>query len=287
VKSIIMTGAGVISPAGIGVSFLPRPEGLADWGDARLPDLEPSDYGWNGLSRQSRIGKYAMLAIGEAFRAAGVQVPLDQPEMSERTALIVHTCNSTLEPILSLYREAEEHGVNYVNPGIFPDTVLNAIGGHASIYFRMKGPNVTVSNAAPSALNGIQHAYDLLSAGHADRVLCCAIHVHPPAKLHNLISGHGGPESIVAMLFQKDNGRLEPDASNAVRIGWQGPLAEAPALFPVVPRASSFLALASVCRMTDGRRPGSPNGERFATVQPDGYYTYMPIAARAEVEEHA
>jgi hypothetical protein len=287
VKSIIMTGAGVISPAGIGASFMPKPEGLADWGDAKLPDLKPSDYGWNGLSRQSRIGKYAMLAIGESFRSAGVHVPIAEPALSERTALVVHTCNSTLEPIMSLYREAEEYGVNHVNPGIFPDTVLNAIGGHASIYFRITGPNVTVSNISPTALLGIQYANDLLSAGQVDRVMCCAIHIHPPERMRNLAGGHSGPESIVALLFERDDGCLAADAhANAVRIGWQGPFKEAPALFPVVPHMHSFLALASLWRMTDDRYH-SPNGLRFAARQPEGYYAYMPIPTRTGDGEHA
>ncbi len=286
-RSILLAGAGVISPDGVGASPVPRPSELFDWGAAMLPDIDPADYGWGGLNRQSRIGKYAMLAIGEAFRSADVHVPIAEPNQADRTALIIYTSNSTLEPILSLYKDAEDYGVNHVNPGIFPDTVLNAIGGHASIYFRITGPNLTVSNTSPSALTGMQHAHDLLATGDVDQVICCSIHIHPPARLRQLAGGRTGPESIVALLFRRDQGEWIPESTpNAVRIGWQGPLTEAPLCFTLVPRNHSFLALAAFVR-GEGERRLCGDESRFAVSHPEGSYTCVPILTRIGEDEHA
>ncbi|MFC5407292.1 beta-ketoacyl synthase N-terminal-like domain-containing protein [Cohnella soli] len=273
-KSILLTGVGVVSPAGVGTAFLPKPEGLNDWGDLKLPDLNPDDYGWRGLHRQSRIGKYCSLAIGEAFRSADWAMPIENSELSDKTGLIISTSHSNLDPIIALYEDAQSYGVNHVNPGIFPDTVLNAIGGHASIYFRITGPNATLSNGRMSGPMGLLYAYDLLTSGQADYVMCCAIEVHPPSRLRSVADVSSGPESVVALLFQRDDVLLPPVVpERAVRVTLQGPHAYMSDESLLIKPSNCFLALASLyhARM-EPRRPSVI--QPFVTRQANGYYMF-------------
>ncbi|WP_181438684.1 beta-ketoacyl synthase N-terminal-like domain-containing protein [Paenibacillus sambharensis] len=268
---IALTGAGVISPSGVGTAFLPRPDGLAAWGSSKLPDLDPADYGWKGLKRMSRAVKYGSLAVGEAFRSGGVETPLEG-ESSERTSLVVCSSHSNLEPIVAMYQDARQYGVGRVNPGLFPETVMNAFAGHLSIYFRITGTSVTLSDAVPSASSAFLYAADLLSSNQADSVMCCMLTLHPPSMMaHVTYHEEGGPgaESIVALLFR----RVNDAGPSAAVLRW-----EAAETYtrndcgPVVRPSDGFLAAASAYH---GVVSGKIQEQHWTVSgRTDGYYSY-------------
>ncbi|WP_164779567.1 beta-ketoacyl synthase N-terminal-like domain-containing protein [Paenibacillus kobensis] len=240
--SLTLAGVGVVSPAGVGTEFLPRPADIATWGQARLPDIDPASYGWDGLKRLSRVARYGSVVVGEAFRSAGIQVPL-QPDIGRRTGLIVCTNHSNLEPIISIYQDALQYGVNHVNPSLFPETVMNAFAGHLSILFQIQGTNVTLSDTIPSAASAFLYARDLLAAGMTDTVICCMVTVQPPSIFEHVTHKEQSSEveSIVALLFRKG---VEAETSTLLKWKEITNLSEMNEV-PIIRPSDAFLAVAS------------------------------------------
>ncbi|GEM_PF-4050859 len=204
-KRVAITGVGAITPAGLGLSFLPSPEGFKDWGNHMLPDLNPADYGWKGLTRLSRMSQYGCMAIGEALKHAGWAVPPAKTSERSDTGMIIGTNYSNLEPILSMRDEADRYGVTGVNPALFPETVMNAIGGHASIYYQITGANMTISDGPLSGPKCLVYAIDLLDRGALDYVVCCMISIEPPKAFAGVVPREArGSESVVALLLRRD-----------------------------------------------------------------------------------
>lgn len=244
-NALHLAGVGVISPAGLGISFLPRPAGLREWGAEKLPDLDPEDYHWTGLKRLSRINQYGCIAAGEAFRSAGCSSPL-HAESGPRTGLVVSTSYSNLEPIVSMYNDARQYGVNQVNPRFFPDTVMNAFAGHISIYFHITGTSVTLSDAVPSAPSAFVYASDLLRGGQFDAVMCCMLHVHSPTVLDQVVyrdHNHCSSESIVALLFKRPNESMK--GCPAIVSWTHMPEGSGGSTAPIIKPSDSFLATAA------------------------------------------
>ncbi|MGM1048289.1 MAG: beta-ketoacyl synthase N-terminal-like domain-containing protein [Bacillota bacterium] len=128
---------------------------------------------WVGTSRMSEAGKRCCIAVGEALKSAGVNIPVTDDKNGERTALVVGNNHSNLEPISELYKEAVAFGTNHVNPSIFPNTVLNALSGYISLRFHIKGNNTTISSGDDTVPSSFKYALDLLEYGQHDKVIIC------------------------------------------------------------------------------------------------------------------
>ncbi|PWW03237.1 beta-ketoacyl synthase-like protein [Paenibacillus cellulosilyticus] len=281
-KSLRIGGVGVVSPAGVGTAFLPRPEGLTAWGASKLPDLDVSAYGWNGLKRHSRVVQYGSLAVGEALTSAGYETPL-QAGIGQRIGLVVCTGCSNLNAIVAMYKDAENYGVNHVNPGLFPETVMNAFAGHLSIYFQITGTSVTLSDAVPSPNSAMLYAYDLIASDRADAVICCMVTIHPPTALAEVMHGEDalvGAESVTALLFERES--MEP---GAVNIRWETESAlEEGSAAPLVHPADAFLAAASAYH---GLRSSKTKEQQWRTSgRSEGYYSFCVTTAMSAEEEH-
>lgn len=165
-----ITGAFNISPASIKTN--------ETTGDKRkIPPITPSLLGWKKLDRAFRPAQLACIAIGEALKEAKVQWPLE--EESEHTALLILTKDSNLAAIEEMYTEIQEYGVGKSNPGLFPWTVLNVIGGFTSIYFNIRGMNYTLSNDENGGLSPLVFAEDLLTYRNFKRVIICELELLP------------------------------------------------------------------------------------------------------------
>src|SRR5690606_28749306 len=103
----------------------------------------------------------------------------------ERAACVVGTNYSNLEAIVSLDEDARKYGVNNTNPGIFPETVLNAIGGHLAEKFQLRGVNVTLSDGDETGWKLIRYAIDLLQDDWTEEVIVCMVNRFPPEPFHN------------------------------------------------------------------------------------------------------
>ncbi|MFD2673307.1 beta-ketoacyl synthase N-terminal-like domain-containing protein [Marinicrinis sediminis] len=125
---------------------------------------------------------------------------------SERTGFVIGANHTTLTPILALDADARQFGVQQTNPGLFPETVLNAIGGHLAQYFQFTGLNVTISNGSNTGLAIVQYAMDVLANQKLDHVIVVMFNQLPPAELQPYLHPiEMEQESVVALLMSRWN----------------------------------------------------------------------------------
>lgn len=170
----------------------------------KIPSIKPSLLGWSRLDRAFRPAQLACIAIGEALKQAEISWPLN--ENSDRTAMIILTKDSNLSAIEMMYLEIKKFGFGKSNPGVFPWTVLNVIGGYASLYFNIHGLNITLSHNESNGLDSIIYAEDLINSGNYDRVIVCELELFPEhmPELHPI--NESNYENVTAVIFEKESG---------------------------------------------------------------------------------
>ncbi len=173
-------GYGAVTPLGSGAEGLLNRQELAV-SPSGLPKLDPRDPRIKPVRKWSSSAQYAYLAMQEALNGHTFNEP-------ERAACVVGTNYSNLEAIVALDQDARQYGVNNANPGIFPETVLNAIGGHLAEKFQLRGVNVTLSDGDATGWNAVRYAAELLQDGQANEVMLCMVNRFPP---ETLASGNG------------------------------------------------------------------------------------------------
>ena len=85
--------------------------------------------------------------------------------------IILGTQFSALESIHNYDMEALGKGALAVNPGLFPNTVLNSPACQVSIQFSFAGPIYTVCNGLTSSLDAIGIGYNFVKTGLSSMVL--------------------------------------------------------------------------------------------------------------------
>lgn len=187
-----------------------------------IPKINPKSKGWNGMNRFSRSTQLCTMAIGEALKNAGISVPFAKDSLdSVRTGLIIGTTFSYIESINDLENDSLRYGVNNINPSIFPNTVLNAVGGYASIYFNIKGPNITISSGDISGPKALLYATDLLNKRELDRVVVCQCNVIPPSKYESSCEFEYNFESVISYVIEGGNKiKPTPDVSR-LELGYE------------------------------------------------------------------
>ncbi|WP_018884933.1 beta-ketoacyl synthase N-terminal-like domain-containing protein [Paenibacillus massiliensis] len=198
---LLMLSSGAVTPAGAGTrlaqpwlrramnnpTLSPRLERIpAEVTAIRLP----------GVRKWGRPSRMAYLAVAEALKGIELECP-------ERTGMIIGGEYTNLEAILQLDEDAASFGVNGTNPAIFPETVLNVVGGHLAAQFGITGVNVTVSSGSRTGVQAFQYAADLLRLNLVDRIVVCIVHVHIPDKLTDYVEPpQASGEYAAAFLLQ-------------------------------------------------------------------------------------
>jgi 3-oxoacyl-[acyl-carrier-protein] synthase II len=184
---VAITGAGAVTPIGIGVdAFLggwhSGSLGItkAPWSDdAPLPLLAaPVPDGFDPLpilgeritAGTDRCAQYALVAADEALERAGLDGPGALDPL--RTAVIDGTAAGGLHSIMLGQHRFDAQGID----GIPPKTMLagqaNMAAAQIAIRHQLHGPLRTVTTACASALDALGTGVDLLTLGRVDVALC-------------------------------------------------------------------------------------------------------------------
>jgi 3-oxoacyl-[acyl-carrier-protein] synthase II len=103
-----------------------------------------------------------------ALDDASFQVP---EENTDRVGVVLGTTLGSVWSISEFDKTALKEGPRYVNPALFPNTVINSPASQISIRFKIKGFNTTISTGFTSALDALKYACDFIKMGRADAVL--------------------------------------------------------------------------------------------------------------------
>jgi 3-oxoacyl-[acyl-carrier-protein] synthase II len=214
-EAIVLTGCGWVTPFAAGTipavleaAAAGSPEASTEQGYRSVPDDVVGDL--SGLSselQRDRGGVLAGTALLHACRQAGFTLG-DDPE---RTGLVLADALAGQAGMISFANEVRDQSARFVSPLHFPQTVGNYTAGALARGLNLRGPNLTLAAAGPSALHALIQARDLLAAGDADVILTGGVTALTPELARGLPQAKAGL-SEGACLFV-----MERSASAAAR----------------------------------------------------------------------
>lgn len=186
---VVVTGMGVVSPIGIGISefwkaalagrsgitairsFDPFPmEGYRSRVAGQVHDFVPEQLLDGVLAeRVDRYAQFALAAVKEALADSHLQMGRENPH---RVGVIVGAGMGGMvmgeREITQLYRQQRPHRVH---PNFIPVITLNSASGIVAMATGAKGPNLTISTACSSSAHALGQALQCIRDGRADVVI--------------------------------------------------------------------------------------------------------------------
>jgi 3-oxoacyl-[acyl-carrier-protein] synthase II len=185
-RRVVVTGLGIVSPVGNDVasawaSILAGRSGISQiqrfdttnfpthfGGEIRGLDLEPYMTA-KDARRMDAFMQYGVVAGMQAMRDSGLQVT---EANSERIGIMMGSGMGGLESIEQTYdKYLETHSPKKVSPFFIPASIINLVGGHLSINFKITGPNLAVATACTTSTHALGLAMRLIQYGEADAML--------------------------------------------------------------------------------------------------------------------
>jgi 3-oxoacyl-[acyl-carrier-protein] synthase II len=189
-RSVVVTGAGVISP------LADSPQGLHDalcagMSGLKAIELFPLDgMGLNGsgpreagevrpFEPRQYLGERNLRPVDRTSRLllAAAQAALDEsgwtPELrAEReVGLVLGTTFCSVKTIAEFDRRGLQLGPSHVSPLDFANSVINAAAGQTAIWHGLRGVNSTISAGEASGLLAIASGAGMISSGHTGALL--------------------------------------------------------------------------------------------------------------------
>ncbi|HET6743196.1 MAG TPA: beta-ketoacyl synthase N-terminal-like domain-containing protein [Kribbella sp.] len=147
----------------------------AHWEDAPFPpgttysavDLDVrQQLGRKGTGFFDRRTALTVLAARAAF--ADASIDLDGVDRSRAGVVLGTTVGSIQSSVDYSVATFTQHPPHLVNPGLFPNTVMNGAAGQAAIWFGLTGINATVAGGPMAFLSVLHYATSLFDTDQAD-----------------------------------------------------------------------------------------------------------------------
>lgn len=183
-RRVVVTGMGVISPVGTGLTELWDSLKAGRSGIRKITRFDASEYpcqlagevDFDVLSyidkrearKMDRFCQFAVVASRMAFADAG----LNGSFSPERSGVLIGTGIGGMETYDRETRVLLEKGPGRVSPFFIPMMIANMASGQVSIDLGLKGPINTVVTACATGTNAIGDAYEIVARGDADLMLC-------------------------------------------------------------------------------------------------------------------
>lgn len=188
-QRVVITGLGVVSPIGIGVSsfwkaalagqsgisavraFDPFPmDGYRSRVAGQVHDFVVERHLTDGQGdRVDRYAQFALVAAKEALADSGLHMAR---ENAHRVGVIVGAGMGGMvmgeREITQLYEQRRPHRVH---PNFIPVITLNSASGIVAMAYGAKGPNLTISTACSSSAHALGQAMSAIRHGQADVIL--------------------------------------------------------------------------------------------------------------------
>ncbi|WP_455245577.1 beta-ketoacyl-ACP synthase II [Petrachloros mirabilis] len=186
---VVITGLGIVSPIGIGVSdfwkaalegrsgisgiqgFDPFSiDGYRSKIAGQVHNFSPERYIDNvQAERVDRYAQFALVAAKEALADSQLQMVRENPH---RVGVIVGAGMGGMvmgeREITQLYQQQRPHRVH---PNFIPVITLNSASGIVAMVYGAKGPNFTISTACSSSAHALGQAMQCIRDGRADVVI--------------------------------------------------------------------------------------------------------------------
>ncbi|MDR1401587.1 MAG: beta-ketoacyl-ACP synthase II [Puniceicoccales bacterium] len=183
-KRVVVTGIGLVTPIGIGVSeswenLLAGKSGITGVTSfdatgypcrvaGEVKNFNPAE--WVSSKVVRRNDSYALYAIvATKLAVADANINLDEIDRS-RIGVIVGSGIGGMSTISEQSKIFHEKGHRYISPFMIPALIANIASGIIAIEFGLKGPNFGVLSACATGTHAMGEAFNLLELGKADAI---------------------------------------------------------------------------------------------------------------------
>ena len=184
-KRVVITGAGVITPVGIGKETFWNniKSGKSGVGPiesfdvseyntriaAEVKDFDPSEYiDKKEARRMDRFVKFAVCAAKMALADAGIDI---EKEDATRVGTFIGSGIGGISTFEEQYKVLLEKGPGRISPFFIPMMISNMAVGQVAIATGAKGPNLTTVSACASGSDAVGQAFYSVSRGDADVII--------------------------------------------------------------------------------------------------------------------
>jgi 3-oxoacyl-[acyl-carrier-protein] synthase II len=191
-RSVVVSGVGVVSPLGHSVDELTRRfragERAASGADGGvlIADLPLDAVPAAARGRIGRLDRLCRLFLAASYRAVDDAALRIAPDSAARVGLSFGTGLGCLLSNAEFYEKVIEQGPAAASPRVFAYTVSSAAAGEVSIALGIHGPNVTSHMGLAAGLGAIGYGIDLIQLGKADVVLAGGGDANGPALVEAL-----------------------------------------------------------------------------------------------------
>lgn len=181
-RRVVITGLGVISPVGIGVSENWNNITAARSGICRITHFDPANFhsqiageiknfdptlyvSGKDARHMDRFIQLGIAASIEAISDAGIKVT---EANAERIGVHIGSGIGGVQTIEGTALIVKERGPRRVSPFYVPSSIINMISGNLSIMYGLRGPNLAMGTACTTSTHAIGDAGRLIEYGDAD-----------------------------------------------------------------------------------------------------------------------
>ena len=181
-RRVVVTGLGLITPVGIGVSETWKNIIAGKSGITAISKFDISNFSSQIAGEVKNFDPLQYLNAKEARRmdtfiqyglAAGIEAIKDSgfvidEKTSERIGVSIGSGIGGIDLIESTSDIFDDGGQRKVSPFFIPGTIINMISGNLSIMYGLKGPNVAIVTACTTGTHSIGDAARMIEYGDAD-----------------------------------------------------------------------------------------------------------------------
>lgn len=185
-RSVVVTGIGLISPLGVGteetwqailggrsgiapITLFP-PEDHACRFAGEVKGFVPEDFiERKDVKKMGRFIQFAVAAARQAMTQAAVNVT---PENAERVGVYVGSGIGAFEVIEREHSKLIAQGPSRVSPFFITASIANLAAGQIAIQYGARGPNIACATACTTGAHGIGEAFRMIQRGDAEVMIC-------------------------------------------------------------------------------------------------------------------
>jgi len=185
-RRVVVTGYGVVSPVGIGVSAFWDSLIKGKSGISRITQFDPERFDSKiageardfttpsfilpkDIKRTPRFVQFALKAADEAISQSKLDLAKIDPY---RTGVIIGSGIGCLQIVESECFTYLQKGPDRISPFLIPTLITNEAAGAVAIRFGLKGINFCTVTACASGAHAIGEAYSAVKYGRADIIVC-------------------------------------------------------------------------------------------------------------------
>jgi len=184
-RRVVITGLGIVSPIGIGVSATWKNLIAGQSGIGKITHFDASQMACQiagevkdfevtqylpakDARRMDRFIHFGLVAGIEAFKDSGLQV---SEQNAERIGVNIGSGIGGLPMIETTHGEYLAAGHRRISPFFIPGTIINMISGNLSVMYGLKGPNLAMVSACTTGTHCIGESARIIEYGDADVML--------------------------------------------------------------------------------------------------------------------